>query len=564
MVSCNSIHNLGDTGYTSIVMIFRNHLLLSLLILLPLFGVSGQEDLRIDRGELEEIGDADIDFESYEGPVEQIETREQIRGIGRYLGSQAVTGSTVDYFERYSLTRIIGNRDDSRRAADILSLNPLARVDHIVNLRRIIGGYLEESWQYQAEDADFLARIITIYNAVHRGSMSFFEERYRSAVYQVLDSERVGLSISYQEWPGGTQLVVPIRDDRAPGDLDVVDSSPLIDEGVLAELRSRRDFGVEERKAIIEFVERVIEERTEAIVEEQQQIEDERRVIEERRDQIEEEIAAVEERPAPEPEPAEPEPTVREEPAQPEEPAATPTVEREPQPEPTPQAEEPPPEEDTEVTPTTPNEERQALDQELEQLDEQEQELDQREEALAEEVVDVEQLQDQLEDIYEDTAADQAALESGEIPAQRAAFPLRRPDGGYDITVFETRDFGAVGEQTIPTERPDLSPYQGSILIVDSRAGRLLMLDPQSLEVISESDTSVYEGADIVVLGNAILSIVDLNGEFFVGEFDSQLVLVRRSRQAVLPDTEIVPYDEGILVQSAARALISLDREEFE
>ena len=197
-----------------------------LFVLIPLGGVMAQEDLRIDRSELEDVGTADIDFESYEGPVERIETREEIRGIGRYLGVRATADTTVDYYDRYALTRIIGEEENGKRAADVITLSPIARVDHIDNLRRIVAGYLEESWEYVASDADFLARIVTIYNAVHRGSMPFFEERYRQAVVEFLDPGMVGLAISYRDWPGNTQLVVPIRTDRAPGDLDAVDASP--------------------------------------------------------------------------------------------------------------------------------------------------------------------------------------------------------------------------------------------------------------------------------------------------------------------------------------------------
>lgn len=548
------------------------------VFLVPCIGVTAQEDLRIDRTELEDTGTADIDFENYQGPVERIETREEIRGIGRYLGIRAEADSTVDYYERYSLTRIIGEDEDGKRAADILDLSPRARVDHIVNLRRIIAGYLEESWSYESGDADFLARIITIYNAVHRGSMNFFEERYRRAVLDFLDPAKAGLAISYRDWPGNTQLVVPIRTDRAPGDLDAVDSSPLVDQGVLAELRARRDLGVEERKAIIEFVERVIEERTEAIVEERREIAEERQEIEQRREEIDEEIAAIEEQPAEtapmETTPAETAPT-ESAPAEPPQREAAPEEPAVEQPAPT----EGEPDGDRPSGPVTvtepeltpvldeqpePSQQREALEEERRQLDEREEALDEREEQVDQDEADVEELQEQVQEIYEDTAEDQAALESGDVPPPRALFPVRQPDGAYDVTVFETVDLGVVGEQTISTVRPDLPQFQGSVLIVDSRAERLLAVDPLSLEVLYESDSTVPAGADVLVDGAAIFSVVQVDGGYYVGEFDARLVLIRRSRREVLPDTEIVLADRTILVQATDRTVISLDREEFE
>ncbi len=511
-------------GYTFRAMGSVHRTVALVLLCLPVAFASGQSDLTLDRTELEQAGELDLDFENYQGPVERIETRREIRGIGEYLGERIAADAPADYFSRYTVYRIVGDENETLRAADVFELSPQARVDHIDNFRRIIAGYLERAWDYQDSDAEFLARMITIYNAVHRGEMSFFGERYRSAVVEALDPERVGLALSYREWPGQTQLVVPIRTDRDPGDLDAVSADPLMDEDVMAELRGRRDLGVEDRKEIIDFVERVIEERTEAIIEERQEIDEERREIEERREEVEVELDAVVEEGG-------------DEPADRDEVPASPG-------------------------PARPARDRPEIERDLDELDEREAELERREEDLDDDIQEVEELEERLEEIYEETADDQAALIEGDVPAARTTFPVRR-DGTYEITVFDIDALTAVGEQTIPTARPDYPRYQGAILAVDSRAASLVMVDDQSLELLAEGDTPVYNGSDIEVIGSAILAIVEIDGSFFVGEFDSRLVLQRRSRESVLADSEIQGFADGVLVQNENGRLISLDREQF-
>ena len=75
-------------------------------------------------------------------------------------------------------------------------------VDHVVNLRHIIAGFLEETYGYPGRDAWLLAEFITYYNAVHRGNLSVVQERYKAPVGRVLSTARIGLDTHYSNWPG--------------------------------------------------------------------------------------------------------------------------------------------------------------------------------------------------------------------------------------------------------------------------------------------------------------------------------------------------------------------------
>ncbi|MCK5248945.1 MAG: hypothetical protein KAJ98_03215, partial [Spirochaetaceae bacterium] len=59
-----------------------------LVILLIVCSSLWAEDVRVDRDELASIGDQSIKFINYVGPYEFINTLDQIRGIGRYLGAE--------------------------------------------------------------------------------------------------------------------------------------------------------------------------------------------------------------------------------------------------------------------------------------------------------------------------------------------------------------------------------------------------------------------------------------------------------------------------------------------
>jgi uncharacterized coiled-coil protein SlyX len=510
--------------------------------------------LEIDRAELQDVGDADIEFENYQGPVEQIDSREAIRGIGRDLGDSVTASGRGNYGGRYRATRILGDPESSLRGADIIELDGAARVDHIVNLRRIVAGYLESAWQYQREDADLLARFITIYNAVHRGNMSFFASRYRSAVVDFLQPERAGLATSYRQWPGNTQLVIPIRDDRVAGDLDVVDSRQLIDRDVIAELRSRADLGIEDRKAIIAFIERVIEERTEAIAEERAEIDREQAEIDRRRE---------DEETADSPEPAE-------EPAE------------EPEDDDTSQ----PPEEDAAETDTTEaavaeddrqdesiaespaeadssEEEEDEEEDDEEDLDQREAELQERREELDREEEEVRELTEEVEELYQETAEDQVARDAGIEGRERIPFVLSGNDGSLELAVVDLETLEPAGEQTIPLATREVVRYQGALLAAHAGSGRLLLLEETSLEILEESDVRVIPGGRVRIVDQSVMAVISEGGEYYIGQFDAQLVLQRRSAEAVRMTTDIVHRDDDLVVQGADGTLRRLDLREF-
>ena len=493
----------------------------------------------LDRTELEETAGADIEFENYEGPVESVDTREAIRGIGDVLGRGMTESGRGNIEGRYRVTRIVGDADSPLFSADIIELDEGARVDHIDNLRRIVAGYLEAAWGYETTDADLVARFATIYNAVYRGAMDLFSGRYRGEVVAALDPERAGLALSYLQWPGQTQIVLPIRDDRAPGDLDAVDTGQLVDPQVIAELRRRSDLGIEDRKAIIAFIERVIEERVEALQEEQAALDEEREEVAERQREVEAEIrelegVAAEDTVAA----AEPEPQgdngagVRDEESPPAEPSDDVGAPQE-----------------TDTGDDTEAEERLTeLRQEQEELAAEEREIEERQEALDSEAEELEELTERVAELLEETAEDQQLLETE--GSEFVPFVVARGSARFELSVVDLREAAVTGERTIPVADRDLVAFQGGILVAHETDRRLLLLDAASLGVIAESDVEVFPGGSIRPIGTTILTVVPDGGRHYIGEFDAQLVLQRRSAEPVLARTDIVNRGDRLVVQN--------------
>jgi len=215
-------------------------------------GAAGIGYTQIDRGELQK-NLAPVSFVNFEGPHARIETREQIRQIGVGLG-QAVKagGERAGTGSRYFVIHSVSAPDGNKLDADIFGLGANTGVDHIRNLRTIIQGYLQEAYDYSAQDAALLAEYITIYNAVYRGNWDYFSDRYKKPVIGNLNPQQAGLATRYTEWPGKTLMLIPL----GMGGISSIDTSLISDSRVVEEMRREDDKGIEQRRNMVDLKER--------------------------------------------------------------------------------------------------------------------------------------------------------------------------------------------------------------------------------------------------------------------------------------------------------------------
>ena len=135
------------------------------IFLLPL------QALQVSKDELQAAGtDTTIVFLNYTGPHAKIDSIAEIRAIGQKLAepiAQDVTTSiTTGANDYYQVIHAIAPSETTGLDADIFIIGKNATVDHITNLRRIIGSYLETAYGYSQEDAETLSVFITVYNAL--------------------------------------------------------------------------------------------------------------------------------------------------------------------------------------------------------------------------------------------------------------------------------------------------------------------------------------------------------------------------------------------------------------
>ena len=215
----------------------------------------------IDREELQRGGDRSIEFQNYPGPHDRIDTVDAILNIGRTIGAGEIEPGERSVFGGYSIVRAVDPDATEKLNADIFILNSGAKVDHIDNIRRIITGYLESAYSYSQDDAILLAKLITVYNAFYNKNIDFFSETYNQIVLDNINPDQVGLSTLYSDWPGNTEIVIPLSVGASPGSLDIVDPLQLTDDPVIETLREQDDRGIEERRAAVDLIERTIDER---------------------------------------------------------------------------------------------------------------------------------------------------------------------------------------------------------------------------------------------------------------------------------------------------------------
>lgn len=495
-----------------------------LLVLMPALALAQE----VAEEELRELGTADIEFINYEGPVDVIESDEEIRSIGRSL-ARGVRLDRYSEFDlgKYKVIHAVDPTVERGLDADIIIPAASARVNHIDNLRRIISGYLSEAYGYQRSDADLLARFVTIYNAVVRGNMEFFSDRYKRVVTQHLTAANAGLSRRYDEWPGKSRIVIPLSGD---GGLGTVEPGELGDRRVVEELRSQEDMGIEDRQEFVDLTERVIEEREAAIEREEAALEEEERRIAEREEQVREERERIE-------------------------------AERE--------------EASAEERETLEEEERRLAEEEA-RLQEDRTAVDERREELQQERQDVAELTAQVREERERIASDTRAL----LDEREIADEIRGLTGELaPIYFIQVRDEGGVilGQlvQINPVNGLLLNRSQenaivsrsytfldGALLVIAAEGewGRLAQFDVTTLQETGRGGDEIFLASSLAVHGapSTAYAVVREEGEWYVGRFDADLTLLERSVIAVNPYTTFAFGGDKLWVQTKDDRIVAL------
>ena len=227
--------------------------------IIALFAISSVSAISVDRTEIQSAAGAnEIVFRNYSGPHSVINSIEQIRAIGSSLGNQVKPNleksGTIGDTNRYAVIHAVDPLSKEKFDADIFIIGKNATVDHITNLRRIISAYLSSAYGYSLKDADTIATFVTVYNAVYRKNIKYFESKYKEIVTKNLSASIAGLATNYEEWPGKTQIVIPLSDLN--GGLSTIDTSLISDKEVVKSMQGEEDKGIDARKDMVDIKER--------------------------------------------------------------------------------------------------------------------------------------------------------------------------------------------------------------------------------------------------------------------------------------------------------------------
>jgi hypothetical protein len=493
-----------------------------LFALTTLFSLAAQ----VDRQELESFDYGGVEFRNYEGPHQKIDTIDQIRGIGLVLTSRG-DGIRSRYFDKYEILHLVDPEAVGLLNADVFILSETAGVDHIDNIRRILSAYLEEAYGYSRTDSDLLARFVTYYNAVYRQNLTYFTGKYTSMVLEVLTADKVGLSTRYEEWPGRTQIVIPLTGrEGAPA----LDTDALTEKDVIESLRQEDDRSLDERKEMTELKEKEIQTEEKAIEEERQALEQrETEVAREERDIAEEDRRITEA------------------------------------------------EEEGTLTPDEAEEARQGLEERRDEAAKEADEIQQAAEDLEErEAVQedrLEQIREEREQIAQDTrelqtpGAGPAAAEPVGVP-----FLTYRMDGGERLgrlVLVNSETGSTLTRSTLDNiHTPGFLPHEGGYLVIagedsGNRMVSLVLLDSKKLTVTASGDTRVSRYATVYPHQGSLYTVVDNQGRWVPGRFDKDLKLTGiLDRDAA--EYSYFGFDGGkILFQDGRGGIVSVPLTEF-
>jgi hypothetical protein len=514
-----------------------------IFLFLLLFCVSSLFAQDVDKTELASTRDTAVEFINYEGPHSKIETLEQIMGVGKFLGNSIGEAySTATYAGKYRVIHAAGEGSDDGLEADIFILLEDAEVDHIRNMRYMIAGFLISAYEYTEEDALLLGEFVTIYNAVYRGKMDFLSSKYKQVVTRNLRSGAAGISTIYTEWPGNTEMVIPLTVGASEGGLGSLDTDVLTDEKVIEEMRTQGDRGLESRKEITELKEREVEQ-------EQEKIEEERGVIDDERDRLAAEQERIQKERG----------RVADERARAE----------------------------SDAEKAKADEKEAALESEEEKLETAEDTLSDREEELSaredEQAERIDQIQNEREDIATDERelmeqdAEEEATQIASAAGSRGSssvllFLEIRELGGESLgrlVQIDTSNGAITNASSVNSIRNRGVESLGSeyVVVAGTTSGqgavRLMTLDKDSLETGREGSDDMYQGSGLLVDGASVYAITNPEGVWKIGKFDNTLALRELSDIEVFQDTVITLAESMIYVVGIDGAIHTLSAQDL-
>ncbi len=501
-----------------------------LLIIASIFMLAaGVFALEVNEPELKVTGSETIEFINYTGPHKVIDSLEAIKRIGSDMGKTIVPekASEVGNKNKYYVIHAVDENEKDKMNADILFIGPDATVDHIKNLRRIISAYLSSAYGYSEKDADTLAVFITVYNAVYRGQFDVYNSKYKSVVTKHLSKDNCGLSVNYKDWPGKSEIVIPLYDVN--GGLSTVDTSVISDSTVVDSMKEDDDKNVDSRKDMVDLKEREAEQANDKAQQSQKKAAEENKKLDEKKKEAQQTQKKADEA-----------------------------------------------KKEAEKNPTTENKKK--AEEAQKQADEKKEEVKEQEKKTEEAKQEAKQQQD-LADKKQNEAYDERkeiAKDQQEVQEKEAAEAKMPSEYGIILSDeknllsrlvrFNTDTGEIIKKSPVTTIRNRTIYALGNefIAVAGEDAGnaaiKLVTIDQVNMEVTSESNETLAPDSVLMRDGNEFYCVIADGNDWKVGKFDSNLVLKLKSDVNVKSSTPITITDSGVVITDSAGRLRLLNK----
>ena len=522
----------------------------SVLLLVSALLTAGLFALEVNKNELNTTGDTTIEFINYTGPHKVIDSIEAIRSIGSGLGVQIARDPTKSISTsknaKYYVIHAVDANESGKLDADILYIGADATVDHITNLRRIISAYLTAAYGYSDKDADTLAVFITVYNAVYRGNLDTFKAKYKNVVIENLSADNCGLSVNYKDWPGKSEIVIPLYDINNGG-LSTVDTSVISDSSVVKSMKEDDDKNVDSRKDMVDIKEREADAASEKAKEAQKKAVSEQKKLDEEKKKTTEAKKEAE--------------------------TAQKTAEEKQK-----KADENPndkkAQEEAKEAKEEAEEKKQAAEEQQQKQEEQQTKTEEAKQEAKEQQALADKKETEAQNERKEIAKDQA-----EVQKKEAAQALMTTEFGIilsdeanmlsrlvkfniaDGEVIKNSPVAQIRNRTVYKEGDGFIAIAGE----NSKKGavKLVTISPETLEIAAESDNTIAEDSVLVQDGSEYYCVVDEKGKYYLGKFSGDLSLKLKSEIQVKSATPVTVTDAGIVVTDTNGKLRLLDKKDL-
>lgn len=521
--------------------------------------------LEVDKTELQSTKSTTIEFISYTGPHKIIDSVEAIKGIGKSLGKEIApsrdTSKTANLGNKYTVIHAIDENEIGKFDADIIFINKDANVDHITNLRRIISAYLVSAYDYSEADADTLAVFITVYNAVYRGDLDSFKNKYKDVVVKNLSSNNCGLSVNYKDWPGASEIVIPLYDVKNGG-LSTIETSVISDKKVVESMKEDDDKNIESRKEMVDIKEREAEESQEkANAAQKKAVEEQKKLKEEKQKTEEAKAEAKEAEKKSEQAKAEAEEAKKEAEANPEDEELQKVAEEK--------------QEEAEAAEQEAEEKQEALEEQQKAEATQEEKTEEAKEEAKTEQERADKKQTEAQTERKDIAKDQQIVQNNEIKeaSTPSSYGIVLTDEANILSKLvkfnsETGEIIKSSPVTVIRNRTIYKTPDAYIAIAGENEGngaiKLVLIDIETMEIFAESEETVSDTSVLVKDGSEYYCVINYDDDWVVGKYDETLALKLKSKVNVKQSTPITVTESGIVVTDKNGNLKLLSKETLE